>query len=137
MSDADSATSDDDFELEDTFGGDDDDDDDDDDIAPRGAGKRSKVPWRMCDSLLRRGKSTSQIEEWLLERLKGLSGAGTTKGLSYTRKSDGARVTEHKCSLVHKLGCPWKCRVVETDNHLVIEVLQDATSVLVHLPIRM
>ena len=72
MSDADSATSDGDFELEGTFGGDDDDDDDDDDIAPRGAGKRSKVSWRMCDSLLRRGKSTSQIEEWLLERLNGL-----------------------------------------------------------------
>ena len=91
----------------------------------------------MCDSLLRRGKSTSQIEEWLHERLKGLSDAGTTKGLSYTRKSDGARVTEHKLSRGHKLGCPWKCRVVETDDHLVIEVLQDVTSVLFHLPIRM
>jgi len=114
-------------DLVDAFGGDEHDDDDDgDDELERNSDsdtKRRDVEWRMVTSLLKRGKTDALIDEWRERALKTVSedGSGTANGRRIIR-GDGAIVHEKKCSLGFRLGCPWRCRLVETEDHLVLEV---------------
>ena len=109
------------------FGGgahdDDDDDDDEHEHNSDSETKRRDVEWRMVTSLLKRGKTDALIDEWRERALKTVSedGSGTTNGRRIIR-GDGAIVHEKKCSLGFRLGCPWRCRLVETEDHLVLEV---------------
>ena len=107
-----------------TFGGgvgeDHDGDEHDED---EGKNMRRDIKWRMADSFLKRGKSDKDIAAWRERALAAVSedGSSTTNGRRIVR-GDGSVVHELKCSHAYRLGCPWRCRIVETDDHLVLEV---------------
>ena len=53
------------------------------------------------------------------------NGSTVANGQSYEQRGEAASVEEHKCSFVHRLGCPFKLKIQRYVDKVVISACDD------------
>ena len=68
-----------------------------------------------------------EIKVWTDSKVATFSENGSTvaNGQSYEQRGEAASVEEHKCSFVHRLGCPFKLKIQRYVDKVVISACDD------------